>query len=61
MSGPPTPDPDGAGGGGYSFANARRWRGVFFLTIVLRTYLSIALSYIHPDEHFQGPEAIACM
>ncbi|KAA8898554.1 hypothetical protein TRICI_006509 [Trichomonascus ciferrii] len=41
------------------FSRSRTWRGIFFVTILLRTYFSISNSYIHPDEHFQGPEAVA--
>jgi phosphatidylinositol glycan class Z len=28
---------------------------------VLRLYLALSPSYIHPDEHFQGPEVVAGM
>ncbi|ODQ64756.1 hypothetical protein NADFUDRAFT_83640 [Nadsonia fulvescens var. elongata DSM 6958] len=35
------------------------WRYIFFASIILKAYFSLSLSYIHPDEHFQGPEAIA--
>ncbi|ANB12907.1 Smp3p [Sugiyamaella lignohabitans] len=35
------------------------WRAVFVITFFLRVYLAISPSYIHPDEHFQGPEAVA--
>uniref|UniRef100_A0A060SY73 Mannosyltransferase n=1 Tax=Blastobotrys adeninivorans TaxID=409370 RepID=A0A060SY73_BLAAD len=41
------------------FSRSRTWRGLFFVTIILRTFFSLSTSYIHPDEHFQGPEAMA--
>ncbi|CAN6662578.1 GPI mannosyltransferase 4 [Trichomonascus vanleenenianus] len=41
------------------FSRSSYWRGVFLLTIVLRTGFALSPSYIHPDEHFQGPEAVA--
>jgi phosphatidylinositol glycan class Z len=41
------------------FSRARSWRIVFLFTIILRFYFALSPSYIHPDEHFQGPEAIA--
>ncbi|KAI7187475.1 hypothetical protein D0869_11560 [Hortaea werneckii] len=35
-------------------------RGSLYLFLVLvRIYFAISTSYIHPDEHFQGPEIIA--
>ncbi|KAI7463321.1 GPI mannosyltransferase 4 [Hortaea werneckii] len=35
-------------------------RGSLYLLLVLvRVYFAISTSYIHPDEHFQGPEIIA--
>lgn len=42
-----------------TFTRSRNWRSVFLLSIIFRTYFSLSPSYIHPDEHFQGPEAIA--
>lgn len=42
-----------------TFTRSRNWRLVFLLSIIFRTYFSLSPSYIHPDEHFQGPEAIA--
>lgn len=41
------------------FRNAWFWRVIFIASILLRTYFALSYSYIHPDEHFQGPEAIA--
>lgn len=41
------------------FASQLQMRSLFLLSIVLRTYFSISPSYIHPDEHFQGPEFMA--
>lgn len=35
-------------------------RGVLYLFLALvRFYFATLPSYIHPDEHFQGPEIIA--
>jgi len=31
------------------------------LLLAVRLYFALAPSYIHPDEHFQGPEVIAGM
>ena len=41
------------------FGRAWHWRSIFLISIVLKTYFSLSTSYIHPDEHFQGPEALA--
>lgn len=41
------------------FGKGWHWRTVFLASILLKTYFSLATSYIHPDEHFQGPEAVA--
>ncbi|KAF2868415.1 GPI mannosyltransferase 4 [Massariosphaeria phaeospora] len=35
------------------------WRRIYFLLILVRVYLAISPSYLHPDENFQGPEVIA--
>lgn len=35
------------------------WRRVYLLLVLVRLYCALAPSYIHPDEHFQGPEVIA--
>lgn len=34
-------------------------RRVYLLLVLLRLYLALSPSYLHPDEHFQGPEVIA--
>lgn len=41
------------------FQSSWPWRLLILAAIVLRTWLSISPSYIHPDEHFQGPESLA--
>lgn len=41
------------------FGSNWHWRTVFLFSIILKTYFSLSHSYIHPDEHFQGPEATA--
>lgn len=43
------------------FSSSWHWKTIFIISIILRTYFSLSPSYIHPDEHFQGPEAIADM
>jgi hypothetical protein len=35
------------------------WRRLYLLLVVVRLYFALSPSYIHPDEHFQGPEVIA--
>ncbi|KAL8679221.1 MAG: hypothetical protein Q9186_004463 [Xanthomendoza sp. 1 TL-2023] len=35
------------------------WRRTYLLLLLVRIYLAISPSYIHPDENFQGPEIIA--
>ncbi|EME82088.1 glycosyltransferase family 22 protein [Pseudocercospora fijiensis CIRAD86] len=35
------------------------WRRLYLLLVLLRLYFALQPSYIHPDEHFQGPEIIA--
>ena len=34
-------------------------RGLYLLLILVRLYFALSPSYIHPDEHLQGPEVIA--
>lgn len=34
-------------------------RRLYLLLVVLRLYFAFSPSYLHPDEHFQGPEVIA--
>lgn len=41
------------------FQSSWPWRLLILVAIVLRTWLSVSPSYIHPDEHFQGPESLA--
>jgi len=51
------------------YTNGRLWklssrkfemyRRVYFLLALIRLYLALQPSYLHPDEHFQGPEVIA--
>jgi len=33
-------------------------RSVYLFLVLVRLYFAIVPSYIHPDEHFQGPEVI---
>ncbi|GAM82060.1 hypothetical protein ANO11243_000390 [Dothideomycetidae sp. 11243] len=35
------------------------WRRTYLGLVLLRLYLAVSPSYLHPDEHFQGPEVIA--
>ncbi|KAI9693477.1 MAG: alpha 1,2 mannosyltransferase [Bogoriella megaspora] len=35
------------------------WRRLYLLLVVVRLYLALSPSYLHPDENFQGPEIIA--
>ncbi|KAK8213523.1 alpha 1,2 mannosyltransferase [Zalaria obscura] len=35
------------------------WRRIYLLLVLLRLYYALSPSYLHPDEHFQGPEVIA--
>lgn len=35
------------------------WRGAYAFLLFVRLYFALCPSYIHPDEHFQGPEVIA--
>ncbi|KAI1504238.1 Alg9-like mannosyltransferase [Biscogniauxia marginata] len=35
------------------------WRRAYLFLIVVRLWFALSSSYLHPDEHFQGPEVIA--
>ncbi|KAF1813536.1 hypothetical protein P152DRAFT_323477 [Eremomyces bilateralis CBS 781.70] len=35
------------------------WRRTYLFLILIRLYFALSASYLHPDEHFQGPEVIA--
>ncbi|KAI9762335.1 MAG: hypothetical protein M4579_000484 [Chaenotheca gracillima] len=35
------------------------WRRTYLLLMLIRLYLALSPSYLHPDENFQGPEVIA--
>ncbi|KAF2484668.1 Alg9-like mannosyltransferase [Neohortaea acidophila] len=35
------------------------WRRIYLLLVAVRLYFALQPSYIHPDEHFQGPEIIS--
>ncbi|KAK3053857.1 alpha 1,2 mannosyltransferase [Extremus antarcticus] len=35
------------------------WRRLYLFLLLVRLYFALQPSYIHPDEHFQGPEVIA--
>ena len=35
------------------------WRRIYLLLALVRLYFALSPSYIHPDEHFQGPEVVA--
>lgn len=35
------------------------WRRTYLALVLLRLFFALSPSYLHPDEHFQGPEAIA--
>jgi len=35
------------------------WKRLYFVLALVRLYLTLQPSYLHPDEHFQGPEVIA--
>ncbi|KAI0598577.1 Alg9-like mannosyltransferase [Biscogniauxia sp. FL1348] len=35
------------------------WRRAWLLLIAVRLWFALSSSYLHPDEHFQGPEVIA--
>jgi hypothetical protein len=36
----------------------RRFFVAFFVLAVVRLHFALSPSYIHPDEHFQGPEVV---
>ena len=36
----------------------RRFLFAFFVLAVIRLHFALSSSYIHPDEHFQGPEVV---
>ena len=38
---------------------ARMLRAVYLFFVLVRLYFALSPSYIHPDEHFQGPEIIS--
>jgi phosphatidylinositol glycan class Z len=35
------------------------WRRIYLFLLLVRLYCALSPSYIHPDEMFQGPEAMA--
>ncbi|KAK2755614.1 alpha 1,2 mannosyltransferase, partial [Emmonsiellopsis sp. PD_33] len=35
------------------------WRRSSLLLLLVRVYFALGPSYLHPDEHFQGPEIVA--
>ncbi|KAI9711958.1 MAG: alpha 1,2 mannosyltransferase [Chrysothrix sp. TS-e1954] len=35
------------------------WRRLYLLLALVRLFFALSPSYLHPDEHFQGPEVIA--
>ncbi|KAI5917217.1 Alg9-like mannosyltransferase [Camillea tinctor] len=35
------------------------WRRAYLILIAVRLWFALSSSYLHPDEHFQGPEVIA--
>ncbi|KAK9318433.1 Alg9-like mannosyltransferase family-domain-containing protein [Lipomyces starkeyi] len=35
------------------------WRLAYLILLIVRFYFTLSPSYIHPDEHFQGPEILA--
>lgn len=37
------------------------WTRTYLVLLLVRLYLALSPSYIHPDENFQGPEVIAGM
>ena len=37
------------------------WTRTYLVLLVVRLYLALQPSYIHPDENFQGPEVISGM
>ena len=37
------------------------WRRTYLILTLLRLYIAVCPSYLHPDENFQGPEILAGM
>lgn len=37
----------------------KMWRRTYLLLAGVRLYFALSQSYLHPDEHFQGPEIVA--
>ncbi|KAL1969028.1 hypothetical protein VTN77DRAFT_862 [Rasamsonia byssochlamydoides] len=35
------------------------WRRTYLVLLLVRIYFALSPSYLHPDEHFQGPEVFA--
>ena len=35
------------------------WKLAYVALLAVRLYFALSPSYIHPDEHFQGPEVVA--
>ncbi|KAL1981440.1 hypothetical protein VTN96DRAFT_2656 [Rasamsonia emersonii] len=35
------------------------WRRAYLVLLLVRIYFALSPSYLHPDEHFQGPEVFA--
>ena len=35
------------------------WRRAYLMLVIVRLYFALSLTYLHPDENFQGPEPIA--
>lgn len=35
------------------------WRRTYFLLVLLRLFIALSPTYLHPDENFQGPEVLA--
>lgn len=44
---------------GVNFENRRLWRTLFAITFLARAALVATSSYLHPDEHMQGPQIMA--
>lgn len=34
-------------------------RILYLMLVLMRIYFALRPSYLHPDEHFQGPEVVA--
>jgi hypothetical protein len=41
-----------------SFSDQGQFLVVFSLLVIVRLHFALSNSYIHPDEHFQGPEVV---